>query len=315
MSGVPTSVLLAVLAAAGLLALAPALVRRYDATERRVAEREWSTARVLSRQRRRRTVPRLPVNPPRVMTAASTVRPGAVPASTAAPGSTAGALSHATTSSHAASSRIAASTRGAGSARGAGSRRGGTASRQPGRRIARPARRRRPLLRRLRRSPLVRLLLARPVLSRPSVELTDGQRRRWWRYRRRRVLLALSLLLTSELVGVATIGPGFWFGVAAATVLVVAYLAHLRGRALADQRRRREQARRLAAAEARARRARAAARRRAAEIAARREALERQLAAAREAEAARLADEDLADGTFGTPGLRGRPYEARAVNF
>ncbi len=53
----PTSVLLAVLAAAGLLALAPALVRRYDATERLVAERAMSTARVLQRQRRRRTVP------------------------------------------------------------------------------------------------------------------------------------------------------------------------------------------------------------------------------------------------------------------
>lgn len=62
----PTSVLLAVLTAAGLLALAPALVRRYDATERLVAERATSTARVLSRRRRRRTVPgRLPVNPPR----------------------------------------------------------------------------------------------------------------------------------------------------------------------------------------------------------------------------------------------------------
>jgi hypothetical protein len=56
---VPTSVLLAVLAAAGLLALAPALVRRYDATERLVAERAMSTARVLPRQRRRRTVPGL----------------------------------------------------------------------------------------------------------------------------------------------------------------------------------------------------------------------------------------------------------------
>jgi hypothetical protein len=54
---VPTSVLLAVLAAAGLLALAPALVRRYDATERLVAERAQSTARVLQRQRRSRTVP------------------------------------------------------------------------------------------------------------------------------------------------------------------------------------------------------------------------------------------------------------------
>lgn len=62
----PTSVLLAVLAAAGLLALAPALVRRYDATERLVAERTTSTARVLDRTRRRRTVPgRRPINPPR----------------------------------------------------------------------------------------------------------------------------------------------------------------------------------------------------------------------------------------------------------
>jgi len=61
----PTSVLLAVLAAAGLLALAPALVRRYDATERLVAERALSTARVLNRRRRRRSIPgRRPVNPP-----------------------------------------------------------------------------------------------------------------------------------------------------------------------------------------------------------------------------------------------------------
>lgn len=61
----PTSVLLAVLAAAGLLALAPALTRRYDATERVAAERATSTARVLSRRRRRRTVPGpRPINPP-----------------------------------------------------------------------------------------------------------------------------------------------------------------------------------------------------------------------------------------------------------
>jgi hypothetical protein len=66
---VPTSVLLAVLTAAGLLALAPALVRRYDATERLAAERALSTARVLSRDRRRRTVPgQRPLNPPRQVT-------------------------------------------------------------------------------------------------------------------------------------------------------------------------------------------------------------------------------------------------------
>ncbi len=62
----PASVLLAVLTAAGLLVLAPALVRRYDATERLVAERTQSTARVLQRDRRRRTVPgHRPINPPR----------------------------------------------------------------------------------------------------------------------------------------------------------------------------------------------------------------------------------------------------------
>jgi hypothetical protein len=69
---VPTSVLLAVLAAAGLLALAPALVRRYDATERLIAERALSTARVISRRRRRqRTIPgRQLANPPSWMAAA-----------------------------------------------------------------------------------------------------------------------------------------------------------------------------------------------------------------------------------------------------
>jgi hypothetical protein len=68
----PTSVLLAVLAAAGLLALAPALVRRYDAAERLEAERARSTARVLSRTRRQLTVPgRRPVNPSRMVLVAT----------------------------------------------------------------------------------------------------------------------------------------------------------------------------------------------------------------------------------------------------
>jgi hypothetical protein len=48
-------------------------VRRYDATERLAAERASSTARVLSRRRRLRTVPgRRPVNPPRQVTATVT---------------------------------------------------------------------------------------------------------------------------------------------------------------------------------------------------------------------------------------------------
>ncbi|WP_433214370.1 divisome protein SepX/GlpR [Dactylosporangium sp. CS-047395] len=84
---VPTSVLLAVLAAAGLLALAPALVRRYDATERLVAERALSTARVLTRaDRRRRTVPgRRPVNPPRLLVPRVSSSSGPLPAPRLAP--------------------------------------------------------------------------------------------------------------------------------------------------------------------------------------------------------------------------------------
>ncbi|MEU4336700.1 hypothetical protein AB0F59_19050 [Micromonospora lupini] len=85
---VPTSVLLAVLAAAGLLALAPALVRRYDATERLVAERAQSTARVLQRRRRRRTVPgRQPVHPPRslVVTLSEDATTGKLAAPVSAP--------------------------------------------------------------------------------------------------------------------------------------------------------------------------------------------------------------------------------------
>jgi hypothetical protein len=77
---VPTSVLLAVLAAAGLLALAPALVRRYDATERLAAERASSTARVLQRRRRRRTVPgRRPINPGRAVTVTVPAPPAELP--------------------------------------------------------------------------------------------------------------------------------------------------------------------------------------------------------------------------------------------
>ena len=80
----PTSVLLAVLAAAGLLALAPALVRRYDATERLVAERASLTARVLERRRRRRTVPgRRPINPSRVRSV--TLRTSAPPSGGTSP--------------------------------------------------------------------------------------------------------------------------------------------------------------------------------------------------------------------------------------
>jgi hypothetical protein len=220
---VPTSVLLAVLAAAGLLALAPALVRRYDATERLVAERALSTARVLSRaDRRRRTVPgRRPANPPRLL----------VPRVSSAPG------------------------------------------------------------------PL-------PPPRRALAPVSQAARRRVHRapramYRRRRVLLALVLLNTAELCGITLVGPGFWVGFAVTGALLVAYVAHLRNRALADRRRRRQEARYAAWIARRQAQVRREQLRRAA---ARREALANQLAERDRArrEAARLSS------------LRGRPYDTRA---
>jgi len=239
---VPTSVLLAVLAAAGLLALAPALVRRYDATERLAAERASSTARVLQRRRRRRTVPgRRPINPGRAVTVT-------VPA--AAPD-------------------------------------------QP------PQRR-------------LRLVTGK----RPARRITpDARRHTTAVVRRRRVFAALLLLNVIELVGVLTVGPGFWIGFAVTGSLLAAYLVHLRNRALADRRRRRIEAREaawLAARQAEVRREQA---RRAA---ARREA-QRKLAAQREAvrRAAMGLDRDPSElppaasvSYRRAGGLRGRAYEA-----
>jgi hypothetical protein len=242
---VPTSVLLAVLAAAGLLALAPALVRRYDATERLDAERALSTARVLARagahpHRRRRTVPgNRPVNPPRIPEQVGPDAGAAVPRAVApVPGG------------------------GAPSARASG----GSA---PAAVVGRP--------RRVRQSRAV--------------------------YRRRRVFAALVLLNAVEIVGVYAVGPGFWVSAAVSGALLVAYLVHLRNRAIADRRRRRAQARYAAWIAAR----QAAVRReQARRVAARREALLEQLA---RRERIRLEATRRAHAA-----VRGRGYHTRAVN-
>jgi hypothetical protein len=61
----PSSVLLAILVGAGVLALMPALVRRYDSAVRGQAEFHSSSMRVLGRRRRQRTVPgSSPIRPP-----------------------------------------------------------------------------------------------------------------------------------------------------------------------------------------------------------------------------------------------------------
>jgi hypothetical protein len=203
---VPTSVLLAVLAAAGLLALAPALVRRYDATERLVAERALSTARVIERRRRQRTVPgRRPVNPPRFLVVASAV-------TSPIGGLVSGALVAGLVAPDPVPSRPALASRSSRSLAG-----------QPAGRRSR-----------------------RPALLRADRRRVDRRRHTPAIYRRRRVLAALVLLNASELCGVGLLGPGFWIGSAPSLLLLAAYFVHLRNRALSERRRRREAERRAA---------------------------------------------------------------------
>lgn len=208
----PASVLLAVLAAAGLLALAPALVRRYDATERLVAERAQSTARVIQRRRRRRTVPgRAPVNPPariRVMT----LRPGVPSPSSADAVAGSGSVSgSAPVSGRSASGPVSVS----GAPVGVGRR--GFQLRAVPRSGAGARSRRRP-----------------PPRHTPAV------------YRRRRVFAALLLLNLVELVGVVVVGPGFWISFAVTGTALVAFVGYLRNQAIAERRRRRARAREAA---------------------------------------------------------------------
>ncbi len=216
----PTSVLLAVLVAAGLLALAPALVRRHDVTERQLAERLTSTARVLPRQRRRRSVPgRRPVNPSRV-TAPRLRR--------AAPDT--GEFDESDDEDDRAE-------RSAGRERG--SSRTGSGRAGPDHRTGRSRSGRSGYDRsggdRVGRSGRSRSRPGRPVDPRQAVL-----------QRRRRILAALVLLNLVKLLGVAVVGPGFWVGFAVTATLLVTYVVHLRNMALADRRRRRREARRAA---------------------------------------------------------------------
>ncbi|MFI9526384.1 divisome protein SepX/GlpR [Micromonospora rosaria] len=286
---VPTSVLLAVLAAAGLLALAPALVRRYDATERLVAERAQSTARVLQRRRRRRTVPgRLPVNTSRTLVV--TLSPDPATGGLTAPSAGAGG---------------AAGAHGAGGAAGAGAA-APVSPAPPGAAGRRGAARRAKRLRAV--PPAPKRARRRPPIRRHTPAI----------YRRRRVLAALLLLNVVELIGVVVVGPGFWISFSVTGTLLVAYVFHLRSRAVADRRRRREQAREaawLAARQAEVRReqARRAAARREAQrrLAAQREGVRRAaMGLDRPADLPAVASGGASVSYRRSGGLRGRPYQS-----
>lgn len=280
----PTSVLLAVLVAAGLLALAPALVRRYDATERLDAERASSTARVLDRRRRRRTVPgSVPVNFSRAPTESTA---GERPTAPPAPGD------------RERRSSVRMPWR---KVRGRKSSRESARDAPEGQEVAGAARRSGTADGRGRRAPR-----------------NAAADRRWWQRRHRRVFAILVVLCLLEAAGVAAVGPGFLVGFTVSGLLLGWYVAALRRRVVVRQRELTRwrmvaaQRRAAAAAERRQnvekRRRIAEARRHAQELARRRAA---ELAALR-AEGVRHGGEDAEPGA---PGLRGQSYQARAANF
>lgn len=320
----PTSVLLAVLAAAGLLALAPALVRRYDATERLAAERAQSTARVLDRaRRRRRTVPGpRPLYGPRLVTdplaesgpsvaesSASSIawQMGTVEISMVpAPRTESDPLLRANGDG---SSAVAADREPVGHAvwlplsaptnsvrpAAAGDRPSAAGDRPSARRPAGPSHTRRiaPTQRHSRQSGSTRR--ARVGQS-PAV------------YRRRRVLASLVVLNAVELVGIFTVSPGFWTGFGVTLAMLVGYVVHLRNVSLAAARARRVAARRsalVAAIQAEIREEQAL------RAAARREALRRAAAARANAqrEATRLSQRYIDFDPPRRVRVRGQQYE------
>lgn len=195
----PTSVLLAVLAGAGLLALAPALVRRYDADERIAADREQSDARVLERNTKGRTGPGdNPVNPP----------------STA--DDTENAI-HAETP------------------RSDGSQAEADPEARPATRIRRRAWERNGA----RKARSVTWTATRSASQEGGeAAMTSARLRSWWQQRYRRVLYVLLALVFVEILGVIIVGPGFWLGVAISVGFLLAFLRFLRMRAIRESHRR-----------------------------------------------------------------------------
>ncbi len=324
----PTSVLLAVLAAAGLLALAPALVRRYDATERLVAERAQSSARVLNRTRRRRTVPLpgRPLHAPVVVeqdqdtSTPQRVRPAvgqsvwlhldraapAVPEPPVSEPSPADAtpppISVRRVPSANSDSRSGVRPAPARNSQPAAARTPPAVKLSrtvPPSRGAQPSRRVQPT----RRDTGSIHRKARPAARRPDrIPQSPAV------YRRRRVLAGLILLNVIELIGVTTVSAGFWTGFAVTLFLLVAYVVHLRNSAIVDARTRRLEARhaaRLAVAQAEIREENER------RLAARREALRRAAAtrATAQRDAQRLSQRYVDHDPERGARVRGQSYE------
>jgi hypothetical protein len=200
-------VLVAVLVVAGVLSLLPSLVRRFDRAERADRELRNSSMRVLPRRRRRRTVPgRTPVAPPSAVLGYATAEPVETLSAPVGTGLDADVRE-----------ALVADALGARDAARAEAR-AALSEDAPG---AAPVRASHP-----------------PARRGPHRPADPESVRRWWLFRRRRVLALLAFLVAGQAVGVALVGPGFWTGLALSAVFLGAYVLHLRGIAAAEHRRR-----------------------------------------------------------------------------
>jgi len=238
----PSSVLLALVVAAGVLILMPALAHRYDTALRGQAELRASSMRVLPRERRRRTVPsRGPVRPPSSLVVPAAVR-------------TAQGVSAEGRDLTAVSASLVREVIGE------------NAGRRTRVRVRRPANGERPTS----AIPVSAVPVSAPVPERPvsvapvpprsapTVVPASAVRRaaEVQRARRRRLVLLLALLVLGQLVAGVFAGPAFLIGAVTSAVAAVALLARLQ--VMATRRRRREaQERRAQALVARARQHRA----------------------------------------------------------
>ncbi len=239
----PSSILLLIAAVGALAALVPSLVRRYDRKLRADFELRTSMMRVLRRKRRNRTVPGpVPVAPP----TAVLEEPADEPVTQALPD-----LSD--TYGPAAAGRASvpgALTPGDGEDDAAvyeALKDVDESFRQTGpidltlETVSLPV----AIWLKLRRVAmwLVSLPFSLSPPRRSAAPRTDRKPAGgpelsvWWRRRRRRVVTVLALLVLGQLAGLLAIGPGFWVGLSVSAILLVAYLMHLRNRAVARRRR------------------------------------------------------------------------------
>jgi hypothetical protein len=217
----PASVLVAVLVVAGVLSLLPSLVRRFDRAERADRELRTSSMRVLPRRRRRRTVPgRTPVAPPSAVLGYAVT----APAESVSSGLDAEAREAVVAAVLDARDAARAEARAALADEAPAEARAALAEgvRAEGAPAARPTR-------------SAAGSVTRRVPRRPA---DPDSVQRWWRFRRRRVLALLTLLVAGQGIGVALVGPGFWTGLGLSAVFLGAYVLHLRGAAAAERRRR-----------------------------------------------------------------------------